>query len=210
MNPFAAKLDCVRGRRCRLSRSRPEKAASAKRRSLCICPFWRPRQAPPPTNRHGPATVVGMVASAAWPEEPRLIEAAARELPDCSQRPVAKGFGRVIVDTPPHAETRFGRNAGGGSRHCPDPAGGRSISRRSPRRSISRSASVKAPLAVINHAPARTGPPSLQSSRKPVPLSNKMGAKVAASVLAKPRGDVSRDPHRLDSQRTRTGREGRR
>ena len=118
------------------------------------------------------------------PEEPRLIEADARELPDLISAARSEGFGRVIVDTPPHAEDSIlGAMRSADLVLVPTRPGPLDLAAVASTLDLAQRVG-KAPLAVINHAPARTGasePAIVTEARAAL---EHMGAKVAASVLA--------------------------
>ncbi len=169
---------------CRSSRSRPGRAAWAKPRSQCICPSSHP------SGEAGLLIDTDPQRSLAWwhrlrgPEEPRLIEADARELPDLIAAARSEGFGRVIVDTPPHAEDSILGAMRSADLVLVPTRPGPSISRRSPRRWISRSASARrrSPSSITRQPGlGRLSPPS---SRKRAQPSNTWGPRFAASVLA--------------------------
>lgn len=118
------------------------------------------------------------------PEEPRLIEADARELPELLAAARSEGFGRVIVDTPPHAEDSIlGAMRAADLVIVPTRPGPLDLAAVASTLDLAQRVG-KAPLAVINHAPARTGaaePAIVTEARAAL---EQMGAKVAASVLA--------------------------
>ncbi|MCJ2023952.1 ParA family protein [Methylobacterium sp. J-067] len=118
------------------------------------------------------------------PDEPRLIEADARELTGLIKAARAEGFGRVIVDTPPHAEDSIlSAMRSADLVLVPTRPGPLDLAAVASTLDLAQRVG-KAPLAVINHAPPRTGaaePAIVTEARAAL---EHMGATVAASVLA--------------------------
>ncbi|GJE59221.1 Chromosome-partitioning ATPase Soj [Methylobacterium trifolii] len=117
-------------------------------------------------------------------DEPNLIEAEARELPDLIEAARREGIGRVIIDTPPHAEDSIlSAMRVADLVLVPTRPGPLDLAAVSSTLDLAQRVG-KAPLAVINHAPPRTGAaePSIVSEARAA-LAN-MGATVAKTVLA--------------------------
>ena len=117
-------------------------------------------------------------------DTPKLIEADARELPDLVEAARREGFGRIIIDTPPHAEDSI--------LHAMRVADLVVVPTRPGPLDLAAVATTldlatrigKAPLAVINHSPPRTGAaePAIVSEARTA-LAN-MGASVANTAVA--------------------------
>jgi chromosome partitioning protein len=118
------------------------------------------------------------------PDEPRLIEADARELPELIDAAQREGFGRVIIDTPPHAEDSIlAAMRAADLVLVPTRPGPLDLAAVASTLDLAQRVG-KAPLAAINHAPARTGAaePAIVSEARAALIA--MGATVAGSVLA--------------------------
>lgn len=115
---------------------------------------------------------------------PNLIEADARELPELVEAARREGFGRVIIDTPPHAEDSIL-----GAMRVADlvvvPTRPGPLDLAAVATTLDLAARVgKEPLAVINHSPPRTGStePAIVTEARAA-LAN-MGARVAETAVA--------------------------
>lgn len=118
------------------------------------------------------------------PEEPRLIEANARELPELVEAARREGFGRVVVDTPPHAEDSIlSAMRVADIVLVPTRPGPLDLAAVASTLDLAQRVG-KAPLAVLNHCPARTGAtePAIVSEARAALTA--MGATVAATALA--------------------------
>lgn len=118
------------------------------------------------------------------PDTPQLIEADARELPELIEAAEREGFGRVIIDTPPHAEDSITSAMRAADLVLvPTRPGPLDLAAVATTLDLAQRVG-KAPLAVINHAPPRTGAaePAIVSEARAA-LAN-MGATVAATVVA--------------------------
>ncbi|WP_244749164.1 ParA family protein [Methylobacterium indicum] len=117
-------------------------------------------------------------------DEPNLIEADARELPDIIEAARREGFGRVIIDTPPHAEDSI-LNAMRVADLVVVPTRPGPLDLAAVATTLELAHRIgKAPLAVLNHCPPRTGAaePAIVTEARAA-LSN-MGAAVAATAVA--------------------------
>ncbi len=117
-------------------------------------------------------------------ETPRLIEADARELPDIVAAAEREGFGRIIIDTPPHAEDSILQAMRVADLVVvPTRPGPLDLAAVATTLALAQRVG-KAPLAVINHSPPRIGAsePSIVSEARAA-LAN-MGATVAATAVA--------------------------
>ena len=117
-------------------------------------------------------------------ETPRLIEAEARELPELIEAARREGFGRVIVDTPPHAEDSIlSAMRVADLVLVPTRPGPLDLAAIPSTLDLARRVG-KVPLAVINHAPPRTGQaePAIVTEARAALVN--MGATVAETVLA--------------------------
>lgn len=117
-------------------------------------------------------------------ETPRLIEANARELPDIVAAAEREGFGRIIIDTPPHAEDSILQAMRVADLVVvPTRPGPLDLAAVATTLALAQRVG-KVPLAVINHSPPRIGAsePSIVSEARAA-LAN-MGAAVAATAVA--------------------------
>lgn len=115
---------------------------------------------------------------------PNLIEADARELPDLIEAARREGISRVIIDTPPHAEDSIL-----GAMRCADvvlvPTRPGPLDLAAVAATLDLAERVgKAPLAVINHSPPRTGAaePAIVTEARAALVN--MGAEVAETAVA--------------------------
>ncbi|WP_342111792.1 ParA family protein [Methylobacterium sp. SI9] len=118
------------------------------------------------------------------PDEPKLIEADARELPELVEAARREGFGRIIIDTPPHAEDSIlGAMRAADLVLVPTRPGPLDLAAVASTLDLAKRIG-KAPLAVLNHCPARTGSaePSIVAEARAALI--EMGATVAATALA--------------------------
>jgi len=118
------------------------------------------------------------------PDEPKLIEADARELPELVAAARREGFGRIIIDTPPHAEDSIlAAMRAADLVLVPTRPGPLDLAAVASTLDLAQRVG-KAPLAVINHAPARTGStePAIVAEARAALVA--MGATVAATALA--------------------------
>lgn len=118
------------------------------------------------------------------PDEPKLIEADARELPELVEAARREGFGRIIIDTPPHAEDSIlGAMRTADLVLVPTRPGPLDLAAVASTLDLAQRVG-KAPLAVLNHCPARTGAaePAIVSEARAALVA--MGATVAATALA--------------------------
>lgn len=117
-------------------------------------------------------------------DEPNLIEADARELPDIIEAARREGFGRVIIDTPPHAEDSIlSAMRVADLIVVPTRPGPLDLAAVATTLDLAHRLG-KAPLAVLNHCPPRTGAaePAIVTEARAA-LAN-MGATVAATAVA--------------------------
>ena len=115
---------------------------------------------------------------------PNLIEADARELPELIEAARREGIGRIIIDTPPHAEDSIiGAMRVADLVVVPTRPGPLDLAAVATTLALADRVG-KAPLAVINHAPPRTGSgePSIVSEARAALIG--MGATVAETVVA--------------------------
>ena len=115
---------------------------------------------------------------------PNLIEADARELPELVAAAKQEGISRIIIDTPPHAEDSI-LNAMRVADLVLVPTRPGPLDLAAVATTLELADRVgKAPLAVINHSPPRTGnaEPAIVTEARAALTS--MGAAVAASVVA--------------------------
>ncbi|KQO49965.1 ParA family protein [Methylobacterium sp. Leaf85] len=115
---------------------------------------------------------------------PNLIEADARELPDLIEAARREGIGRIIIDTPPHAEDSIlGAMRVADLVLVPTRPGPLDLAAVATTLELAERVG-KSPLAVINHSPPRTGQgePAIVGEARAALAS--MGATVAASVVA--------------------------
>ena len=115
---------------------------------------------------------------------PNLIEADARELPELVAAAKREGIARVIIDTPPHAEDSIlGAMRVADLVLVPTRPGPLDLAAVATTLELAERVG-KAPLAVINHAPPRTGAaePAIVTEARAALVG--MGATVATSVVA--------------------------
>jgi chromosome partitioning protein len=115
---------------------------------------------------------------------PNLIEADARELPELIAAAKREGIGRIIIDTPPHAEDSIlGAMRVADLVLVPTRPGPLDLAAVATTLELADRVG-KTPLAVINHSPPRTGnaEPAIVGEARAALAS--MGATVAASVVA--------------------------
>ncbi|GJE57320.1 ParA family protein [Methylobacterium thuringiense] len=115
---------------------------------------------------------------------PNLIEADARELPDLVAAAKREGIKRIIIDTPPHAEDSIlGAMRVADLVVVPTRPGPLDLAAVATTLELAERVG-KVPLAVINHAPPRTGSaePAIVAEARAALIS--MGATVAETVVA--------------------------